>query len=113
VAPDSTYLADFLATQTRLTLTGVSHNLAPFCFIAAFPSLHVSAAVILLLSMRRSLPMTLFNGFGVVFTLLATVILGWHYFVDGLLGLGLGWACWAFAVFVTNRDTKVRAFAPP
>ena len=104
LAPDSTFLVQYLAEQTRLTQTGVPHEIAPFGFIAAFPSLHVSAAFIVMLAMRRSLVMTFFNGLGVIVTLVATVVLGWHYLVDGIFGAALGVLCWWLAVRVTSRE---------
>jgi membrane-associated phospholipid phosphatase len=106
LAPDSAYLAQFLADQTRLTQTGVPHQIAPFGFVAAFPSLHVSLALIVMFAMRRSLVMTLFNGLGVLVTVVATVVLGWHYLVDGIFGAILGVFCWWFAVRVTALDGK-------
>jgi hypothetical protein len=105
-APDSARLVSFLAYQTVLTRAGVPHAIAPFGFIAAFPSLHVGLALIVMLSMRRSLVMTLFNGLGVVLTFVATVVLGWHYLVDGIFGMALGAFCWWFAVRVTARDGR-------
>ncbi len=108
LAPDSTYLAQFLAIQTELTQTGMSHEIAPFGFIAAFPSLHVGLALIVMLSMRRSLLMTLFNGLGLIVTFVATVVLGWHYFVDGIFGVALGALCWWFAVRVTVHDGNAK-----
>jgi len=111
-APDSTYLTIFLANQTQLALSGALPLIAPFAFIAAFPSLHVGLTLVVALSMRRSRVLTLFNGVVVVLTLVATVILGWHYFVDGVFGLALGAACWWFAVHVTNRDLRLRGENP-
>jgi hypothetical protein len=98
LAPDSAWVVRYLSVQTGLTQARVSHMMAPFGFIAAFPSLHVGLALVVMLAMRRSLLLTLFNGLGALLTLVATVVLGWHYFVDGIFGLALGAMCWWLSV---------------
>jgi hypothetical protein len=106
LAPDSAFLARFLSEQTQMTLASEAHPIAPFGFISAFPSLHVGLALIVLLAMRRSLILTLFNCFGVAFTFVATVVLGWHYMVDGVAGAVLGLLCWWFANRVVAREHR-------
>jgi hypothetical protein len=107
LAPDTTSLARFLADQTQLTITGQSHPIAPFGFIAAFPSLHVALALVVLLVMRHSRVLTIFNLLGALFTFVATVVLGWHYMIDGLFGAALGLLCWSFASRIVAREATV------
>ena len=106
LAPDSARLVRLLAYNTGLTQAGVSHTIGPFGYIAAFPSLHVGIALIVALAMRRSPTMTLLNGFAVVLTFIATIVLGWHYAIDGIFGAVLGASCWWFAVRLTPYDEK-------
>ena len=64
--------------------------------IGAFPSLHVAFQTFVFLWMRRvwTAGEVLFGIF-VLVIFLGSMITGWHYLVDGLIGLLLGWACYA------------------
>ena len=63
--------------------------------IGAFPSLHVAFQMYVFLWMRRLCTSgeVLFAVF-LVAIFLGSMITGWHYLVDALAGLLLGWACW-------------------
>jgi hypothetical protein len=63
--------------------------------IAAFPSLHVAFQMFVCLWMRRLWRWgeVLFAVF-VVVIFLGSMITGWHYFVDGVAGLILGYVCY-------------------
>lgn len=63
--------------------------------IAAFPSLHVGFQTYVFLWMRRlwTSGEVLFGIF-VVFIFLGSMITGWHYFVDGVVGILLALACY-------------------
>ncbi len=112
LAPNSAQLARFLSIQTSLTQVGLSHMIAPFAFIAAFPSLHVGLALVVMLAMRRSRLLTLFNGLGALLTFVATVVLGWHYFVNGIFGVALGAMCWWLAVRAVPSASGAGAGGP-
>jgi hypothetical protein len=64
--------------------------------IGAFPSLHVAFQTYVFLWMRRlwTAGEVLFAVF-VLVIFLGSMITGWHYLVDSLAGLILGWACYA------------------
>ncbi len=64
--------------------------------IGAFPSLHVAFQTYVFLWMRRlwRAGQVLFGVF-VLVIFLGSMITGWHYMIDGLAGLALGWACYA------------------
>lgn len=97
-APDTWHLAEFLLANTNATVAGVAHEIAPFGFIAALPSLHVGISLIMLLAMRESLLAIFFNLALLLFTIAATNILGWHYVVDAIAGLILGVLVWWLAI---------------
>ncbi len=63
--------------------------------IGAFPSLHVAFQTYVFLWMRRlwRSGQVLFGIF-VVFIFLGSMITGWHYFIDGVAGLLLAFACY-------------------
>jgi hypothetical protein len=66
--------------------------------IAAFPSLHVGFETLLLLWMRRLWrPGALLFAIFFVIIFLGSIITGWHYFIDSIAGLALGWICYAAA----------------
>jgi len=106
LAPDSRYLARLLLGQTALTGAGSSHPIAPFCFIAAMPSLHVAQSLVMLIGMRRSAFLCVFNGSMFLLTVVATTLLGWHYFVDDLAGVVLGFGCWCLAIGIVWQDSR-------
>lgn len=66
--------------------------------IGAFPSLHVAFQMYVFLWTRRlwTSGKVLF-GTLVVVIFLGSMVTGWHYFVDGVAGLVLAYACWWFA----------------
>jgi len=64
--------------------------------VAAFPSLHVAFQTLVFFWMRRlwKWGQIVFGVFAGVI-LIGSVVTGWHYLVDGLAGLLLGWLCYA------------------
>jgi len=113
LAPDSTLLARFLVYHTVLTMNGTAHSISPFAFIAAMPSLHVGLALIVLLAMRRSALLSVFNLCMLLLTVVATTVLGWHYFVDDIVGAALGLGCWALACKIVSWDRPAQKEAVP
>jgi hypothetical protein len=75
-------------------LHGARQPVNIFLGIGAFPSLHVAFQALVWLWMRR-----LWRWAGFLFGLIAitiflgSVITGWHYFMDGVAGFVLAWAC--------------------
>lgn len=66
--------------------------------IAAFPSLHVAFQMYVFLWMRRlwTAGEVLF-GILVFVIFLGSMVTGWHYLVDGIAGIALGWGCYALS----------------
>ncbi len=67
--------------------------------IAAMPSLHVGGHFLLLLWIRRrARPLLVPAVVGTLLTLLGSMVTGWHYAVDGYVGIGIAliayWAAW-------------------
>jgi len=64
--------------------------------IAAFPSLHVASQTFIAFWVRRyslTLGFVLMVSVGLLW--LGSIVTGWHYMVDSIVGLFLGWACFA------------------
>lgn len=101
LAPDTWQLASFLTWSTENTVAGIPHEIAPFSFIAALPSLHVGIALIMLLAMRKSSLVTTFNAVLLTLTVVAINVLGWHYAVDAVVGFGLGALSWVCACWIS------------
>ena len=74
--------------------------------ISAFPSLHVAVPALFALAARKywRLAATLLTAL----TWLGSVVLGWHYLVDGFGGILLAMTCW----FVTGLLTKAERSTP-
>lgn len=77
----------------------MSSNLNIMAGIAAMPSLHVASQLFVALWARR-----LTRGLGnfllvtVLLLTLGSVITGWHYLIDALVGGLLAWGCYAFSL---------------
>ena len=77
--------------------------------IAAFASLHIAMSFTALLSaylfdLSRALKRGLWIWLGI--TTVATVYLGWHYFVDDIAGLAIGAAALVLARLITGWDPR-------
>ena len=87
--------ARYLGQRAHLLAHPQAHD--AFAQISAFASLHVGVTTVLLL-MARYYGLTRITRVLWVFlagTLVATTYLGWHFFVDDIAGLAIGWlACW-------------------
>lgn len=78
--------------------------------IAGFASLHVSVvATALLFAVRAGLPVLIRAATLVylILTTLATVYFGWHYLLDDVAGLAIGWAAVVIGAWATGQG------APP
>jgi hypothetical protein len=81
--------------------TGVLHQFNPTRGIAALPSLHVAAHALFALWSRRVAP-RLYVPFliATLLTFLGSLVTGWHYAVDGYLGILLAWCCYRLALLL-------------
>ncbi len=79
--------------------SGVLRSFNPTRGVAAMPSLHVAAHWLFALWARRS-ARPLFMPFAVatLLTLIGSVLTGWHYALDGYLGMLLAWLCFRLAI---------------
>ncbi|MCU4299101.1 phosphatase PAP2 family protein [Brevibacterium permense] len=84
--------------------------------VAAFASLHVSvtfaaALFMTLTKQHRAVQVFTWIFFGV--TVVATLYFGWHYILDDIAGIGIGWASVVLAARVTgHRGNRSRPVAP-
>jgi hypothetical protein len=81
--------------------------------ISAMPSLHVSFAVLFVLSawqVSRAFG-AIMAGYGVVL-LFGSVHLGWHYAIDGYLAIPVAMAIWWFSGWVVGRLSPYRYRSP-
>jgi hypothetical protein len=85
----------------------------PIDGISAMPSMHVSIAVLMTLMgfQRRRWIGWLYAAFALL-VLVASVHLGWHYAVDGLVAAGLTWMCWWAAGDWTRRFDRALRRTP-
>lgn len=78
---------ELLLGNTQAVVKGTASELATFQYVAAMPSLHVGFSFAMLLYLRR-VPIAFAAAAPImVFAWIATMILGWHYFVDGVFGI--------------------------
>jgi hypothetical protein len=84
--------ARYLGQRAHLLAHPQAHD--AFAQVSAFASLHVGVTTVILLmaryyGLRRiTMALTVF----LVGTLVATTYLGWHFFLDDIAGLAIGWA---------------------
>ncbi len=75
----------------------------PLLGVAAMPSLHVGAHVLLMLWIRRTMrPLWALAVVGVALTFFGSVATGWHYAIDGYAGALLAWASFRAALWLEN-----------
>jgi len=80
--------------------TGVLASFKPTRGIAAMPSLHVGAHFLFFLwAHRRARPLRLLFALATAFTFIGSLLSGWHYAVDGYVGLLLAWGCFRLALW--------------
>lgn len=75
--------------------TGILGALNPTRGIAAMPSLHVGLHFFFFLwARRRARPLVVFFALATVLTFMGSLLTGWHYAVDGYVGMFLAWVCY-------------------
>lgn len=82
--------------------------------VAAFASLHVSVTFAAALFMEQTRQKLLIRTVTWIFfgvTIVATLYFGWHYIVDDIAGLGIGWAAVTLSAWVTGN--RRRQCKPP
>lgn len=80
--------------------------------VAAFASLHVAVMVTICLTvtvMRLPLAIRVASWTFLALTCVATIYLGWHFFIDVVAGLGVGAAAFALAARATGNPLRRRA----
>lgn len=81
----------------------------PTLGIAAMPSLHVGVHWMLMLWIRRyARPLFALAVIGTLLTFLGSIVTGWHYAVDGYVGIGLA----QLSYWLANRTERRRAKLP-
>lgn len=73
--------------------------------VAAFASLHVSVTFAAALFIHRTVRVRAFRAAGWIFfglTFVATLYFGWHYVVDNIAGVAIGWAALAIGAKATG-----------
>jgi PAP2 superfamily len=76
----------------------------PFIGISAMPSLHVAAAVLITIVVwRRSPAAGLALAVFSLLTQIGSIVLAWHYAVDGYAGAAFAWLAWRVAGRMTPR----------
>lgn len=85
--------------------------------IAGFASLHVSVVVTACLFFERTGQKLLVRAIAWIFlvlTILATIYFGWHYIVDDVAGVVIGWLAVSLGAWATgNRGRRRRKYAQP
>lgn len=82
--------------QHALWAAAHSGGWTPLAGISAMPSLHVAVATLMAI-VAWSSPHRWMRGLGIAFALtiqIASVVLGWHYAIDGYVGAGLAVLIW-------------------
>ncbi len=89
--------------------TGQLYQFNPTRGIAAMPSLHVGAHVMLTLWSRRFVrPLYMPCVVGTGLTFLGSLVTGWHYAVDAYVGTALAFGCYWFATWLEGLQPAPR-----
>ena len=92
-----------LKTQDMLW-EGYKHQRAGSLGISAFPSLHVANAVLFALYYSERWKIVgIFMWIFAAFIMVGSVVLGWHYAVDGYASMALTWSIWHLVGAYTRR----------
>ncbi|WP_158085555.1 phosphatase PAP2 family protein [Henriciella aquimarina] len=73
--------------------------------ISAMPSLHCAVTTLFLLMFTRSLMMKVLVGLFAVSIFFGSFLLAWHYVVDGILDVAVGYGCWQLAGWASRKVT--------
>jgi PAP2 superfamily len=92
-----------LYRNTTALARGAPGPIQTYEYVACMPSLHMAHEFVMLYFARRSRPFFVLSLAFTSFTLLAIVILGWHYPIDALFGAGLAGLAIAVARWQRGR----------
>ncbi len=85
--------------------SGVLHRFNPTRGVAAMPSLHVGAHFLFFLwARRRARPLVLPFALATALTFAGSLLSGWHYAVDGYVGMLLAWFCYRVGRWREGED---------
>jgi membrane-associated phospholipid phosphatase len=99
LAPRAELIEGILLRNTRLAIERNGVVLATFGYLASMPSLHVAHELVMVYFARQSRPALILSSGFAVLTVISTLVLGWHYFLDALGGAVIAWA----AVILAQR----------
>jgi hypothetical protein len=83
------YIQSFLWQATNASMHGTLTKIDTFAFIACMPSLHMAHESIMFFYSRRAPLMLAFSGLFWCSSIVAVLVLGWHYLFDVLGGVVL------------------------
>lgn len=108
LAPDSAQLQAALQANTAMAVYNQAGVVETFGTIAAFPSLHVGVSVLALIAVWPDKIARAGAALAMLATWCATVLLGWHYFVDGIVGAVLCAGSWfAIHAVISRRSAAM------
>ena len=94
-----------LGNQSRLWEAFVSRHWLPFGGISAMPSVHVAMAVVFALTLTsRNVYLGIVGWLYYIAILVGSVVLGWHYAVDGYVATLLTLLIWKMAGFLARMQ---------
>jgi hypothetical protein len=90
--------------------TGPLTQFNPTRGIAAMPSLHVAGHFLMAAWARHYMrPLFIFFAMGTLLTFIASILTGWHYAVDGYVGIALAYGCYRLAKWWDPPETPIPA----
>lgn len=101
----------WLYDNTQAVLAGEAEVLRTWGYIACMPSLHVAHELVMLYYARRSMPALAISSVFTSITMVAVVVLGWHYAIDAVGALLV--ASLAIALARWQRDSLMPAALTP
>lgn len=101
----------WLYRNTMDVLSGQAQTIRTWGYVACMPSLHIAHELVMLYYARRSTVALAISSVFTSITLLAVVVLGWHYAIDAVGGLAL--AAVAIALARWQRDRLMPAVLAP
>lgn len=93
------FLQHWLFRQTSLVTEGKANTLLTWTYVAAMPSLHVAHEVVMTWYSRRSKIAFALSASFTLATVVSIMVLGWHYFIDGIAGATLAMT----AIFIARK----------
>lgn len=96
------FLQQWLFRQTGLVTQGKADAVLTWTYLAAMPSLHMAHEVVMTWYSRKSRIAFALSATFTCATLIAIMVLGWHYFVDAIAGASLAALAIVFARKMPN-----------